>query len=68
MAEAFVASLKAEMGLQTGSRTFASREDARMAAFDYIEGFYNTSRRHSSIGNISPADYERGIAGEVRAA
>jgi putative transposase len=68
MAESFVASLKAEMELQTGRRTFADREAARTAVFDYIEGFYNTSRIHSSIGNLSPADYERAIAGEVNAA
>ena len=68
MAEAFVASLKAEMETQTGSRTFASREEARVATFDYIEGFYNMSRRHSSIGNVSPADYERVIAREVNVA
>lgn len=68
MAEAFVASLKAEMEVQTGSRTFASREDARMATLDYTEGFYNTSRRHSSIGNVSPANYEQVIAGEVNVA
>ncbi len=59
MAESFVSTLKAEMELQTGSRTFASREEARMVAFDYIEGFYNTRRIHSSIGNVSPADYEK---------
>lgn len=68
MAEAFVASLKTEMELQTGGRTFADRRAARMAAFDYIEAFYNTRRLHSSIGNVSPADYERAIAKEVRAA
>jgi transposase InsO family protein len=69
MAEAFVASLKAEIEVQTGNRTFADRDTARMAVFDYIEGFYNTRRIHSSIGNVSPADYERAIvAGEVRAA
>lgn len=68
MAEAFVASLKAEMELQRGSRTFAHREAARTAVFDYIEGFYNTSRIHSSIGYVSPADYERAISREVRAA
>jgi putative transposase len=68
IAEAFVASLKAEMELQRGSRTFAHREAARTAVFDYIEGFYNTSRIHSSIGYVSPADYERAISREVRAA
>ncbi len=64
MAESFVSTLKAEMGVSV----FATREAARTAVFDYIEGFYNPSRRHSSIGYISPADYERAIVGEVRAA
>jgi hypothetical protein len=36
--------------------------------FDYIEGFYNSSRRHSSIGYMSPADYERAIVEEVKVA
>jgi transposase InsO family protein len=64
MAESFVSTLKAEMG--TGS--FDTRETARTAIFDYIEGFYNPSRRHSSIGYMSPSDYELAIAEEVRVA
>lgn len=68
MAESFVSTLKAEMEIQTGSRTFASREAARSAAFDYMEGFYNSSRRHSSIGYMSPAEYERAIVEEVSVA
>jgi putative transposase len=65
MAESFVSTLKAEMAV----RVFATREAARMALFDYIGGFYNVSRRHSSIGYMSPSDYERAIvAEEVRAA
>jgi transposase InsO family protein len=28
-------------------------------AFDYIEGFYNRQRRHSTLGMLSPADYEK---------
>jgi hypothetical protein len=32
---------------------------ARMAIFDFIEGFYNSWRRHSSIGNLCPAEFER---------
>ncbi len=64
MAESFVSTLKAEIG----SRLFATREAARSALFDYIEGFYNPSRRHSSLGYMSPADYERAIAEEVRVA
>jgi putative transposase len=60
MAESFVSTLKAEMA----DRLFPTREVARMAIFDYIEGFYNPSRRHSSIGYMSPADYERAIVVE----
>lgn len=64
MAESFVSTLKAEIG----ATMFADQQAARTAVFDYIEGFYNPSRRHSSIGYMSPADYERAIAKEVSAA
>jgi len=64
MAESFISTLKAEMGVYV----FATREAARTAVFEYIEGFYNPVRRHTSIGYMSPADYERAIAGELRAA
>lgn len=64
MAESFVSTLKAEIGV----RVFADRQAARVAVFDYIEGFYNPARRHSSIGYVSPADYERAIVEEVRVA
>lgn len=64
MAESFVSTLKAEMD----ERLFGTREAARMAAFDYMEGFYNPSRRHSSIGYISPAEYERTLVEEVSVA
>ncbi len=57
MAESFVSTLKAEMA--TAPRPFPTREAARTAVFEYIEGFYNPTRRHSSIGYMSPADYER---------
>jgi len=30
----------------------------RTAIFEYIEGFYNTRRRHSALGNLSPREYE----------
>ncbi len=68
MAESFAASLETELEPRAGSRTFASRDEAGTAAFEFIGGFYNMSRRHSSIGNVSPADYGRAIAGEVSAA
>ena len=39
--------------------TFKTRDSARFAIFRYIEGFYNPHRRHSSIGDLSPAEFER---------
>ena len=37
---------------------FASREVAHASIADYIESFYNTARRHSSIGYVSPIEFE----------
>jgi putative transposase len=51
--EAFFSSLKSE----TADR-FASFSDAKMELFDYIEVFYNQRRRHSTLGQISPAEFE----------
>ena len=56
MAEAFFATLETELIDRT---TFRNRTEARIAVFDYIEGFYNRQRRHSSIGMISPLEFER---------
>lgn len=39
--------------------TFKTRDAARFAIFRYIEGFYNPHRRHSSLGNLSPAEFEK---------
>ena len=39
-----------------------SHGDAKMELFDYIEVFYNQRRRHSTLGQISPADFERQAA------
>ena len=48
------------LAADTPDRTsFATRNQARSAVFDYIEGFYNPTRRHSTNGYQSPADYER---------
>jgi transposase InsO family protein len=52
--EAFFSSVKTE----TADR-FASHGEAKMELFDYIEVFYNQRRRHSTIGQSSPAEYER---------
>jgi transposase InsO family protein len=38
---------------------FKTRDQARLAVFDYIETFYNPRRLHSSPGHRSPDDYER---------
>jgi putative transposase len=65
ISESFVASLKTE--LLYGHR-FLSRKAARTAVFDYIEGFYNRVRRHSSLGYLSPSDYEQATMEEVAVA
>jgi putative transposase len=56
--ESFWATLKKEIGLTTG-RTFATRAEARAAIFEYIEGFYNPRRRHSTLAYRSPTEHER---------
>ena len=54
-AESFFSTLKREAIPDDG---FATRDQARAALFDWIEVVYNRSRRHSSIGRVSPATYE----------
>ena len=56
MAESFFATLECE--LLARSR-FKSQAEARNAVFVFIEGFYNPRRRHSSLGYLSPAEFER---------
>ena len=55
VAESFFATLETELLDRT---SYANRNQARSAVFDYIEGFYNPHRRHSAIGYHSPVDYE----------
>jgi len=52
--ESFFSTVKSELG-----EHFASHADAKMKLFDYIEVFYNQRRRHSTLGQISPAAFER---------
>jgi putative transposase len=54
-AESFFGSLKKE---RVRNRIYRTREEARSDLFDYIEAFYNRTRRHSHIGGVSPCDYE----------
>jgi putative transposase len=56
MAESFFATLETELLDRT---CFRNRTEARLAVFDYIEGFYNPRRRHSALGQLSPAEYEQ---------
>ena len=54
--ESFFATLECEL---LARHAFSSQAAARLALFAYIEGFYNTQRRHSALGYQSPAAYER---------
>jgi transposase InsO family protein len=54
-AEAFFSTLKIELVYRT---RYASRQQARSSIFEWIEAFYNLRRRHTSIGGISPVDFE----------
>jgi putative transposase len=54
--ESFFATLECEL---LDRHRFRTHAEARMAVFDYLEGFYNPRRRHSALGYLSPADYER---------
>jgi transposase InsO family protein len=54
--ESFFASLKKEL---VHDEDYATRDEARASIFEYIEAFYNRVRRHSSLGYVAPAEYER---------
>ena len=58
--ESFFSTVKSELGDQ-----FASNGDAKMELFDYIEVFYNQQSRHSTIGRISPAAFERRFSAQA---
>ena len=54
--ESFFSSLKTE---RTARKVYRTRDQARADVFDYIERFYNPRRRHSTIGYLSPMEFER---------
>ena len=54
VAESFFSTVKREAGDH-----FESYAQAKAALFDYIEVFYNQRRRHATLGQISPAEFER---------
>lgn len=53
--ESFFSSLKTE---RTAGKIYRSRDQARADIFDYIERFYNPRRRHSTLGYVSPMEFE----------
>ena len=53
--ESFFSSLKTE---RTARKTYRTRNQAKADVFDYIECFYNPKRRHSTIGYLSPVEFE----------
>ena len=54
--ESFFATLKTE---EVEDADYQTRQQAKTGIFSYLEGFYNTKRRHSSLGYLSPNDFER---------
>ncbi len=55
VAKSFFATLKKEL---IHRHTWATKAELGLEVFDYIEVFYNRQRRHSTLGQLSPADYE----------
>ena len=53
--ESFFSSLKTE---RTARKTYRTRDQAKADVFDYIERFYNPKRRHSTLGYVSPMEFE----------
>jgi putative transposase len=53
--ESFFSSLKTE---RVAGKVYPTRDQARADVFDYIERFYNPKRRHSTLGYLSPAEFE----------
>jgi putative transposase len=61
--ESFWASLKKE---QVHHQHYKTRAEARADIFDYIETFYNTIRRHSALGNLSPMDFTQSFVNRLK--
>lgn len=56
LCESFFATLECEL---LERRPLRTRTEARMAVFEFLEAWYNPHRRHSALGYLSPAEYER---------
>ena len=64
ISESFVSTLKSEIGV----RRYPTRQAARASVFEFVELFYNRVRRHSSLGYLSPSEYEQAILKEAAVA
>ncbi|MBB3771665.1 transposase InsO family protein [Angulomicrobium tetraedrale] len=53
--KSFFSSLKTE---RTARKAYRTREDARADVLDYVERFYNRRRKHSTLGHLSPVEFE----------
>jgi len=62
MCESFFATLECEL---LDRRKFKTKAEARIAIFQFIEGWYNPGRRHSALGYKSPINYERSNAEQL---
>ena len=56
--ESFFSSLKTE---RTARKTYRTRDHAKADVFDYMECFYNPKRWHSTLGYLSPVEFERKV-------
>ncbi len=59
MCESFFATLECEL---LDRRRFKNQGEARLAIFEFLEGWYNLHRRHSSLGYLSPAEFEKQLS------
>jgi putative transposase len=64
-AESFFKTLKTEMVYH---QEFKSKQEAKLAIFEFIEVWYNRKRRHSSLGYLSPQAFEETIINKKKAA
>ena len=58
--ESFFSSMKTE---HIARKVYQTRDEARAEVFDYIEQFYNPTRRHSTIGYVNPVKFEEAQRG-----
>lgn len=64
ISESFVSTLKSELGVSR----YPDRQTARASIFEFVELFYNRVRRHSSLGYLSPSEYEQATMEEAAVA